>query len=193
MANKQNLPEHLENVRDWTLIACDTGQRISDYLRFDETMIKIVDEVTLIEFKQKKTNKLILLPLSDRILKILHKRNGKFPKRISDQNFNLYIKELCKLVGLTEQTLGVKREKQYLNDNDEDSKIWRGTPGMYPKYELISGHTPRRSFCTNHYGIWPTSDIMYFSGHSTEKMLLEYIKAKPIERALQIFKNLIKN
>ena len=77
-----------------------------------------------------------------------------------------------------------------LDPNDEESGIWRGVPGYYPKKDLVAGHTARRSFCTNHYGIWPTSDIMYFSGHSTEAMLLQYIKAKPIERALQIFKNL---
>ena len=188
--DKKDLPEYLDNARDLFLIGYETGQRISDYLRFSKEMLKVIDGVTLVEFIQKKTKKQMLLPLSKRVLKILKKRNGEFPRRISDQKFNDYIKLVCQECEISETVLGVKRVKILLDENDEDSGIWRGVPGHFPKYELISGHTARRSFCTNHYGKWATSDIMYFSGHSTEAMLLQYIKAKPIERALQIFKNL---
>ena len=185
-----DLPEFLDNARDLFLIGYETGQRISDYLRFDKEMLKTINGVTLINFIQKKTKKQMLLPLSSRVLRILEKRNGEFPRRISDQKFNDYIKLVCRESKIIETTLGVKRIKVLKDLKDEESTIWRGVPGHYPKYELIAGHTARRSFCTNHYGLWPTSDIMYFSGHSTEAMLLQYIKAKPIERALQIFKNL---
>ena len=186
----KDLSEYLDNARDLFLIGYETGQRISDYLRFDKSMIKIVNGVTLINFIQKKTKKQMLLPLSNRVLRILEKRNGEFPRRISDQKFNDYIKLVCEEAKITETVLGVKRVKVLTDLKDEESGIWRGVPGYYPKHELVAGHTARRSFCTNHYGFWPTSDIMYFSGHSTEAMLLQYIKAKPIERALQIFKNL---
>ena len=185
-----DLPEYLDNARDIFLIGYETGQRISDYLRFDKEMLKTINGVTLINFIQKKTRKQMLLPLSTRVLRILEKRNGDFPRRISDQKFNDYIKVVCEKSEITESTLGVKRIKVLTDPKDKDSGIWRGVPGYYPKHDLIAGHTARRSFCTNHYGIWPTSDIMYFSGHSTEAMLLQYIKAKPIERAMQIFKNL---
>ena len=187
---KQDLPEYLDNTRDLFLIGYETGQRISDYLRFNKEMLKTINGVTLINFIQKKTKKQMLLPLSSRVLRILEKRNGEFPRRISDQKFNDYIKLVCEEAKITETVLGVKRVKVLTDPKDEESGIWRGVPGYFPKYKLIAGHTARRSFCTNHYGIWPTSDIMYFSGHSTETMLLQYIKAKPIERALQIFKNL---
>ena len=187
---KQDLPEYLDNTRDLFLIGYETGQRISDYLRFNKEMLKTINGVTLINFIQKKTKKQMLLPLSSRVLRILEKRNGEFPRRISDQKFNDYIKLVCEEAKITETVLGVKRVKVLTDPKDEESGIWRGVPGYFPKYKLIAGHTARRSFCTNHYGIWPTSDIMYFSGHSTEAMLLQYIKAKPIERALQIFKNL---
>ena len=185
-----DLPEYLDNARDIFLIGYETGQRISDYLRFDKEMLKTINGVTLINFIQKKTRKQMLLPLSSRVLRILEKRNGDFPRRISDQKFNDYIKLVCEKSKITQTILGVKRIKVLVDPKDEESGIWRGVPGYYPKKDLIAGHTARRSFCTNHYGIWPTSDIMYFSGHSTEAMLLQYIKAKPIERALQIFKNL---
>ena len=188
--NINDLPEYLDNARDIFLIGYETGQRISDFLRFDKEMLKTINGVTLINFIQKKTKKQMLLPLISRVLRILEKRNGEFPRRISDQKFNDYIKLVCEQSKITETVLGVKRIKVLLDPNDEESGIWRGVPGYYPKKDLVAGHTARRSFCTNHYGIWPTSDIMYFSGHSTEAMLLQYIKAKPIERALQIFKNL---
>ena len=188
--NNSDLPEYLDNARDLFLIGYETGQRISDYLRFDKEMLKTINGVTLISFIQKKTKKQMLLPLSSRVLRILEKRNGEFPRRISDQKFNDYIKLICEKSKIMESTLGVKRVKVLTDPNNEESGIWRGIPGYFPKHKLISGHTARRSFCTNHYGVWPTSDIMYFSGHSTEAMLLQYIKAKPIERALQIFKNL---
>ena len=185
-----DLPEYLDNARDLFLIGYETGQRISDYLRFDKKMLKTINGVTLINFIQKKTRKQMLLPLSSRVLRILEKRNGEFPRRISDQKFNDYIKLVCEKSKITQTILGVKRIKVLVDPKDEESGIWRGVPGYYSKKDLIAGHTARRSFCTNHYGVWPTSDIMYFSGHSTEAMLLQYIKAKPIERALQIFKNL---
>lgn len=185
-----DLPEYLENARDLFLVGYETGQRISDYLRFDADMIKVIDGVTLIEFIQKKTKKQMLLPLSKRVLRILEKRDGEFPRRISDQKFNDYIKLVCEKAEINQKVLGVKKIKKLLDENDKDSGIWRGVAGYYTKSELISGHTARRSFCTNRYGKWATSDIMYFSGHSSEAMLLQYIKAKPVERALQIFKNL---
>jgi len=48
---------------------------------------------------------------------------------------------------------------------------------------LVCCHTARRSFCTNAYNSgMPPHDIMVFSGHSSEKILLTYIKASIMER-----------
>lgn len=53
-----------------------------------------------------------------------------------------------------------------------------------PKYKFISCHSARRSFCTNAYNSdVPLRDIMTFSGHSSEKMVLLYIKASAKEKA----------
>jgi integrase len=53
-----------------------------------------------------------------------------------------------------------------------------------PKYDLITSHTGRRSFCTNMYkrGL-PTLMIMSISGHKTEKSFLKYIKVRQEEHA----------
>ena len=46
-----------------------------------------------------------------------------------------------------------------------------------PKFEVISSHTCRRSFCTNQFlkGM-PTFLIRKISGHTTEKAFLRYIR-----------------
>jgi len=56
-----------------------------------------------------------------------------------------------------------------------------------PKYKFISCHSARRSFCTNAYnqGVL-LQDIMVFSGHSSEKMVLLYIKASAKEKAKRV-------
>ena len=46
-----------------------------------------------------------------------------------------------------------------------------------PKHQLVSAHTGRRSFCTNSYLNGMDKDlIMSISGHSSEKMLMLYVK-----------------
>ena len=54
----------------------------------------------------------------------------------------------------------------------------------FEKWEQVSSHTGRRSFCTNMYkrGL-PTLMIMSVSGHKTEKSFLKYIKVKQSEHA----------
>jgi len=49
---------------------------------------------------------------------------------------------------------------------------------------MVSTHTARRSFATNHYGKLPTPVIMSATGHTTEKMLLAYIGKTAKDNAL---------
>ena len=57
----------------------------------------------------------------------------------------------------------------------------------YRKWELISSHTARRSFCTNAYkDNIPTLAIMAISGHKTEAAFLKYIKADGKEHAEKV-------
>ena len=56
--------------------------------------------------------------------------------------------------------------------------------GFYPKYELVTSHTARRSAATNMYkaGI-PTISIMRITGHTTEASFLRYIRISQEENA----------
>jgi len=62
-----------------------------------------------------------------------------------------------------------------------DSETKRKVFGKYPKHELITSHTCRRSFVTNYYKIIPTTIIMGITGHVKESTFLQYIN-KPKDR-----------
>src|SRR5690606_10594771 len=102
--------EHLETAKDWLLISCYCGQRISDFMRFDVSMI-VEREVQginrfFIDFIQQKTQKKVFLPLQQKIIDILYKRNWSFPRKMSEQRYNEHIKTVCEIVGIDEMIEG---------------------------------------------------------------------------------------
>lgn len=158
-------------TRDWLIIGCYTGQRVSDLLKFSTSDIKeeIVDGKTtyFIGFTQQKTNKQLSLALHSKVVEILKKYEWSFPPKICEQRFNLYIKDIAKLAGID------KLCESYLSTtiNGKTRKRF----GNYPKYKLLSSHCCRRSFCSNFYGLIPTETLMSASGHSSQKSFLNYI------------------
>ncbi len=181
IAKTKNLSESLDNARDWLLISCYVGQRVSDFMRFDKSMIRIEKnkkgkEIHLVEFTQIKTNTTITVPLHKKVLEILDKRNGDFPKQISDQKYNDYIKVVCEKAKLNQKVKGSKM----------DSDTFRKKFGTYEKWELVSSHIGRRSFATNYFGKIPTRLIMSATGHVKEEMFLKYIGKTQTEQAKEL-------
>lgn len=177
----KDLTGGLENARDWLLISCYCGQRVSDFLRFDKSMIryeknKAGEVKPLIEFTQVKTDKIMTIPLHPKIMEILKKYDGNFPRKISDQKYNEHIKKVCQAAKIKEPTHGVKF------DHDLKKKVEKD----YEKWELVSSHIGRRSFATNNYGIIPTSFLMYVTGHTTETMFLTYIGKSNKDIAMEL-------
>lgn len=181
IAGLSDLPDYLDNARDWLIISCFTGQRVSDFMQFNKSMItEQIDingkKIKLIEFTQKKTSLNLPLALHPKVLEILEKRNGDFPRQISDVKYNKYIK----LVG----------EKAELNDivdgSKLDSELMRKVKRRYKKWELLTSHIGRRSFASNFYGKIPTPLIMSATGHSTEKSFLNYIGKSHTDRAMSL-------
>lgn len=166
--------DYLENAKNWLIISCWTGARSGDLLEFTNENIKN----DFLEYTSKKTNKKIILPLHWQVKSILKDLNN-FPRKISQQKYNQYIKKVCFHLGLNEIVKG----KKLVNFGTEKKPIWRKETGFFKKYELISSHIGRRSFATNHYGKLPTPIIMSATGHTTEKMLLNYIGKTPIDNA----------
>lgn len=164
---------HLDRVRDWFLLLAWTGSRFSDLGKIDKANIRN----GMITYRQKKTNTLVTIPMHPVVNDILQKYNFDMPELISNQKFNDYIKEACKAAKI---------------DNVES--ITRTVGGKLitetmPKYELVSSHTCRRSFCTNQYlrGL-DTMMIRSISGHKTESSFLTYIKVSQKEHAERMAK-----
>ena len=177
--NNVKLPnDNLNDARDWLLISCETGQRVSDFMRFTKDMIRHENNKPLIEFTQQKTDKIMTVPLSKKVMSILEKRNGNFPKKITDQKYNDFIKTVCKLSKLNDKFKG--------STTEVIDKIKRKKTGTFEKWQLVTSHIGRRSFATNNYGKIPTSLLISATGHSTEKMFLEYIGKTDTQKAMQL-------
>ena len=180
--------DYLDNARDWFVIGMRTGLRISDFSKLSKTDIKD----GFIELQTQKTDYQVIIPLHQNVEEILAKRNGNFPRTISDQKFNVYIKKVAEIAGLTEVIQGAKMTKIIVEEKGKKKKITRKTDGFYPKYELVTSHICRRTFATNLYGKIDTLSIMKVTGHSSEKQFLGYIKKTPKESA-EILKEYWKN
>lgn len=185
---KKALPfdEKLQIARDWLVISCFVGQRVGDLFTMKSKMISVVDGFRLLTIEQQKTGKVVEIPLHEEVEEVLRKYNGEFPPVFLPEPesnkvvYNRYIKEVCRLAGLTEITKG----------NLRNSDTGRYDSGNYEKFKLVSSHIGRRSFATNFYGEedYPTPLLMSVTGHGTEKMFLEYIGKKPGQYALTLAK-----
>ncbi len=178
--------ENHDIARDWLIIGCYTGQRVSDLLRMESSFIESIQKFKFIVLEQIKTGKTVQIPIHEEVKKILDKRNGEFPPTFTknaDSNmslFNRYLKQLSKLAKINSVVEG----------NAYNAKTKRTENGKYEKHLLVSSHICRRSFATNFYGDpkYPTPLLMNITAHSTEKMFLEYIGKKPIDYGLQLAK-----
>lgn len=178
---KEKLTNSLDNAKDWLIISCYCGQRVSDFMRFTSDMIRIENGKKLIEFTQVKTGKIMTVPLHPKVIEILEKRKGEFPYSISDQKYNDYIKDVCEIAELTQKVTGSKHL-----ETESKSGIFRKETGMYRKCDLITSHIGRRSFATNFYGKIPTTYLIYVTGHSTEVMFLNYIGKSNKDLAMEM-------
>ena len=174
--------ENLNVARDWLLISAYTGQRVSDFMRFTNDMVRTENGKNLIEFTQKKTGKTMTIPIHKKVLQVINKNGGQFPKKLLDQKYNNYLKIVCEKAGINEPTIG----RKLINIGTEKNPIYRYKTDTYPKYKLISSHVGRRSFATNFYGKIPTTFLIYITGHSTETMFLNYIGKSNKDLALEV-------
>lgn len=168
---------YLNNARRWLIIGVWTGARVSDLMKFTNEHIS----KGFLEYTAQKTGQKIVLPLHPQVREILKNLNGRFPRKVSSQKFNRYIKTVCKDVKLKEIVKGAKSTKI-------KKGVWRKIKGEHPKHELVSSHICRRSFATNHYGKLPTPVIMAITGHTTEKMFLNYIGKTSTDSAKELQK-----
>lgn len=172
--------EALLNARKWLLLGCNLGQRGGDLLNLTDNNFVTRNGYQVIELKQEKTNKNITIPVLEKTKQILE---TGLPYKISQQKFNEYLKVICRQADINEK---IEASKIQIVEIEKGIKENRKIKGKYPKFELISSHVCRRSFATNLYGTLPTPLIMQITGHTTEKMLLNYIGKSSMDYAQQI-------
>ncbi len=155
--------KRLAQVRDVFCFSCVTGLRYSDLSQLRREHIKENE----IQITVTKTKERLIIPLSHYSKKILSKYDGMYKPLpvISSQNLNIYIKELCKLVGIKEDIEIVR----YRGANREAI--------VYPKHELISVHTGRKTFVTLSLERGMSAEeVMTITGHSDYKSFKRYVK-----------------
>lgn len=167
--------DYLDNARDWFIIGLWTGLRISDFLNLSNSSLND----GFIQIKTKKTKYPVIIPIHEQVKQTLKKRNGNFPRKISDQKFNNYIKLVCKEANFNELTEGAKVVKV----KTKNGEYFRKVKAKYPKFELVTSHICRRSFASNHYNKIDTMTLMKITGHKTESMFLSYLKITPTQYA----------
>lgn len=172
---KTSVPQELQQAKDWLLISCYTGQRVSDFMNFSKNQLLEINNNTCISFIQKKTGKQITLPLHPIVLKII-RHNGGFPKSMRLDDYNRSIKRVAKIVGLKEEIYSYKRVGYRIRKISQE------------KWEAISSHIGRRSFATNFYGKIPTSLLMEATGHTTEIMFKRYVNVADHDKITRLSK-----
>jgi integrase len=165
---EHNLPNKtLDLVRDWFIIDCFTGLRISDIrLLGKQNILK-----DTIQIANEKTDTKVVIPKHPYVKAILKKWNG-LPVKVTDQEMNRSIKEVCELAGIKDPVL-------YSVTKGGQRKDFH-----FKKYEMVSNHSCRRSFITNllNAGI-PDNQVMQLAGIKKHSTLMRYKKTKPEETA----------
>ena len=148
-------------VQQQFILGCLTGARHSDYSRFTESNVS--QHGTLVYVSQK-THIKVEIPFSSVAKDILFAKgndySGAYKRTVSDKTFNGTIRNICRLCDIDNKI------QLYRN-----GKFWSG-----PKYEAVSSHTSRRSFCTNLY--LRSRDLYLVSklaGHSSTQMTERYV------------------
>ncbi len=161
----------LTKYRDLFVLGCLTGLRFSD---FSSIQPEDVRRGSLYK-KQKKSDHWVVVPLWNAAEEILVRRFNRRIPVVSNPEFNRHIKKVAELAGICEQ---VKFSHKKGNKDIIQVK---------PKYEWVTSHTCRRSFCTNEFlAGTPIDLIMKISGHKSHRDFYRYIRITPEEAGRKI-------
>jgi len=178
IAALDDLPDHLERVRDLFLIGVFTAFRWSEYSKLNRFNVISKDingkKVKLLRLIADKTGKETIIPISPKLDVLLSKYEYRSPD-ITMQYMNRTIKEIAKRAGLTDMVV--------ISDVENGSTSSREVP----KYSLVSSHTARKTAVTLLYlqGM-VLMDIMQITRHSSIKQLQAYINIGQAESLSRI-------
>lgn len=167
LANLNRKVESLNIIRNKFLLGAYTALRVSDFNHLKSVHI----DGNFFRITTQKTGAQVVVPIHPVIRRMIDS-GFDISSPITDQKINKHIKEIARMAGITQTVEGTK-----IIDH-------RAVVGFFPKCDLITTHTARRSAATNMYkaGI-PSISIMRITGHTTEKAFMKYIKISAEENA----------
>ena len=162
---------HLCKYRALFVFGCLTGLRFSDF-----SNIKTEDvRNRMLYKKQDKSDHWVVIPLRDEAYSIFINEFKRNIPKITNSDFNYYIKEVAKFSGIV-QLIKFSHKKGNCD-----------IITVKPKYSWITSHTCRRSFCTNEFlAGTPVDLIMKISGHKSLRDFYRYIRITPEEAGQKI-------
>ena len=182
-ANLARKVESLRIVRNKFLLGAYTALRVSDFNALRDVHV----HGDFFRITTQKTGAQVVIPIHPVIRKMMDD-GFDITTPITDQKINKHIKEVAKMAGITQLVEGTKVETQLVEGTK--LKRRRAVVGFFPKCDIITTHTARRSAATNMYkaGI-PSISIMRITGHTTEKAFMKDIKITAEENAELMAKN----
>lgn len=165
--------EALNLSRNKFIVGAYTALRVSDFNHLRN--VHISDG--FFRVNTQKTGAAVVIPIHPTIRKLIDS-GFDISTPISEQKINKHIKEVARLAGITQPVEATKLVNH------------RAVVDWWPKCDVITTHTARRSAATNMYkaGI-PTISIMRITGHTTEKSFMKYIKITNEENAELMARN----
>ncbi len=146
--------ERLQRVRDIFVFQCLIGTRVGDLCKLTKENIQN-NTLTYIPRKTKEGKPVtVSVPLHNKALEILSRYDlpdGRLLPFITDQRYNVYLKELFREVG-------INRIVTRLNPNTKE-------PEQVRICDIVSSHMARRAFVGNLYGKVDNGIIGSMSGH----------------------------
>jgi len=147
--------DRLRRVRDVFVFQCLCGARVGDLCKFtNDNIYKGVLKYIPAKTAGERLHE-IEIKLNDTALEILSRYDepdGRLLPFITDQRYNDYLKELCKLAGLDRRVTKINPVT--------------GKAELKPLYEVISSHTARRTFVGVLYSADVKDDVIAsMSGH----------------------------
>lgn len=124
----------IEVARIWFLIGCNTGLRVSDLMRLSPDNIQGSNIVV----RTIKTGADVVIPMTKQLKGLI--KNG-FPRPITSQRYNDYIKEICRDAGIDKW----KKVSSHTARRSFATNMYQmGVPAA--NLMLITGHTTESSF-----------------------------------------------
>jgi len=151
----------LNRIRDIFLLQVYTGMRYGDLLKLAPKHFD--DEVGIIRFTTEKTHTACIVPITGPLRSLLEKYPSRLFEVPSGVKFNVYLKELGAVAGMTKETVIAK----YVGGKREETSL--------PRSELLTSHVARRTFATTslRFGV-PEAVIGAVTGHAAKGMLQQH-------------------